>query len=126
MALQTAYETPLAGAEAFFTSYFAALQTFELTPLMRHYASEVTAFEVIGQLSCEGRDAYEKHWRCCMEMCEDAFFEPGKRKMSVSENLRRSRPDPLRHYQCGAAAIQRSDALYPGWPKAQRRLADHP
>ena len=87
MALQTAYETPLAGAEAFFTSYFAALQTFELTPLMRHYASEVTAFEVIGQLSCEGRDAYEKHWRCCMEMCEDAFFEPGRRKMSVSENL---------------------------------------
>ena len=47
-----------------------AARVKDVDRVMSHYAPDVVAFDAIWQLRFEGVEAYRKHWKACLAMCE--------------------------------------------------------
>lgn len=65
--------------------YYEAIRSADSDLIASFYAPDILAFDAIGELRFEGRDAYKAHWEACMAMCEgmtDPVFE--MRDLAVS------------------------------------------
>lgn len=65
-----------AEVRALFDSYFDAIRAAYLDRITGHYAPDIVAYDAVMELEFTGREAYRAHWKACLEMCQDAFFEP--------------------------------------------------
>jgi len=45
----------------------------DLDRVMSHYAPDVVAFDAIQALQFKGRQAYQEHWKMCLDMCGGAL-----------------------------------------------------
>jgi len=62
----------------------------DVDAVIRLYAPEVVAFDAINALQFKGRNAYEKHWRTCMELFKpegQVVFEIHEVEVSVDSTL---------------------------------------
>ncbi|RTT19679.1 DUF4440 domain-containing protein [Pseudomonas aeruginosa] len=48
----------------------AAVRASDVPRIVSYYAEDIVAFDAILQLQFKGRDAYQKHWQACTEMCK--------------------------------------------------------
>ena len=51
-------------------SWRAAVRASDVPRIVSYYAEDIVAFDAILQLQFKGRDAYQKHWQACTEMCK--------------------------------------------------------
>lgn len=69
-------------------SWVAAVEAGDVKKIMAHYAPDVVAFDAIIQLRFNGAQAYEKHWKACLDMCTNHMaFQLRDLDIAVDGNL---------------------------------------
>lgn len=55
--------------------WLEAVKAADLDAITGHYSDDVLAFDAVAQLQFVGRQAYAKHWRTCLDFCQQSVFE---------------------------------------------------
>lgn len=79
--------SPDTEVRALLDSYFDAVRSAEIDRITSHYAPDLVAYDAIGPFEFVGVEAYEAHWRMCLEMCREMIFEPREPVVAASGDL---------------------------------------
>ncbi|MCQ4248036.1 nuclear transport factor 2 family protein [Pseudomonas stutzeri] len=62
--------------------------TKDLDRIMAQYASDVVAYDAVGELQFKGADTYRAHWQRCFDFCQgEGFFKIGDVDVVASGDL---------------------------------------
>lgn len=79
--------SPESEVRALLDSYFDAVRSADVERITAHYAPDLVAYDAIGQFEFVGVEAYEAHWKACLEMCREMTFEPREPVVAASGDL---------------------------------------
>jgi uncharacterized protein (TIGR02246 family) len=54
-------------------SWLKAVHAKDVDRIASHYTPDILAFDAVAQLQFKGVDAYRKHWKACMDLCDGAM-----------------------------------------------------
>ncbi len=81
----------------------AAVRASDVPRIVSYYAEDIVAFDAILQLQFKGRDAYQKHWQACTEMCK------GPMTFDIAELQIHADPQvAFAHYLCHCGGDRRA------------------
>ncbi|MCY1530150.1 SnoaL-like domain protein [compost metagenome] len=69
-------------------SWVQASRDKDVERIVSHYAADIVAYDAIGPLRFQGREAYKAHWQFCMSMCAGpSLFEIHEPTFMLSGDL---------------------------------------
>ena len=87
-----------------------AIKDKNLAAIGEHYSSDVRAFDAVGPLQFEGKEAYLAHWKACTEMCAgDTLFEMQEPHLELADSI------AFGHFLCHCGGPDEKGEMHQSW-----------
>ncbi|MGV8842481.1 MAG: YybH family protein [Pseudomonas sp.] len=92
----------------------------DVARIVSHYAPDIVAFDAIGPLRFEGRDAYTAHWQACMQQCSGmGLFDIREPAITISSDL------ALGYYLCHCGGTDDKGQEQSSWMRVTQGYRKH-
>lgn len=113
--MNTSIDPEIAQIRELLQHWSQAAQAKDVARIVSHYAPDIVAFDAVGPLRFEGRDAYAAHWQMCMQVCAGmSLFEVHEPNISVSGDL------GLGFYLCHCGGTDEQGQTHSSWMRVSQ------